>query len=158
VGVRVVVGIGVAVGVEVIVAVKVMAGVGEAVGIASLKGVGEGRGLWVGVLCSARVEDGKGEGDAKKEICPLHPLSIMIMAMDSQVINFVRWINPIRIRPVISQASKDRLIVEISLSPRQPLMWANIRPGPPSIGGHEQARGRDALKCFAIRGYRLPGG
>jgi len=107
---------------------------------------------------SARVGDGEGEGDAKKEICPLHPLSMMIIAMDSQVINFVRWINLIRIRPVISQASKGRLVGEIRLSSQHRLTWANIRPGPTSIGGHEQARGRDALKCFAIRGYRLPGG
>ena len=157
-GVRVVVGIGVTVGVEVIVAVKVMVGVGEAVGVVSLEGVGESGGLWVGVLCSARIEDGKGEGDAKKEICPLHPLSMMIIAMDSQVINFVRWINLIRIRPVISQASKGRLVGEIRLSSQHRLTWANIRPGPTSIGGHEQARGRCALKCFAFRGYRLPGG
>ena len=70
----------------------------------------------MGVLYTARVEDGKGEGDAKKEICPLHPLSMMVIAMDSQVINFVRWIKPIRIRPMTSQASKNRLIVKISLS------------------------------------------
>ena len=84
------VGVGVTVGVEVIVAVKVMVGVGEAVGVASLKGVGESGGLWVGVLCSARVEDGEGEGDVKIEICPPHPFSMMIIGTDRQVINFGR--------------------------------------------------------------------
>jgi hypothetical protein len=41
---------------------------------------------------------------------------MIVIAMDSQVINFVRWIKPIRIRPMTSQASKNRLIVKISLS------------------------------------------